>query len=484
MLSRESVQIGGQIAEAMMANGCALDVAPNSPIGILNNALHSVDVDKTGMEIGEELIKASTPLEHFRFDQHGGELEAIAKFIAPKLAGSISFARNEVSDLWKKTLAECTKAQAEAMQAKPIDVKIVPIVESEIFDDYAFEGLIKDFTTWAGKPRQKVSAELISKVNAAINAETFAKVTSTGIATLDEKVKTLIAKAEALGEWNMESSWYGLEDYTGLPFGTQIIRNRDIISFMFVRGLMAGKLRDVIGDLSEQDHLALSAYARFYGEHVNKRMGNIEIARGREEFALGGGSDKQLLVYKPKYLAWIKEGGSTEAVLGAILEHGSMPAANRAIGNVARYEQIYQRKSSLKKNVNTAKSNRIVDDTIRRCLNKFIEEEYADNVDKQAEYCARLKKKLYKMEYNSSRDLSDHVMVLVCLVIAHETNALDQLQGMEEYLRNNPEASVQEAAVHASTKIVADWLANGIMVKDVSSTNISNGRAPTLVKWD
>lgn len=482
MLTERSVQMGGQIADALLAQGYALDAHPNSPLGILNNSLHSVDVDITESEIGNELIKASTPLEHFRFDQHGGELENIAKFIAPKLAGSISFARNEVSDLWKKTLAACTKAQADAMSPRPIDLKIVPVQESEIFDDYAFENLIKGFTTWAGVPRKRVSGGLQDKVSDALNEESLKRCVATGIESLDAKVIKIIEEAHALNEWGLTTSWYGLEDYTAMPFGRQLIRNRDIISFMLVRGIAAGKLREVIGDISNEDQLALSAYARFYGEHINKRLNTIELIRNRDTFGLGGAKDKQLFVYKPAYLKWIKEGGSTEAALGAIIQGGSPNAVNNAIGNVEQYETVYRRAAAKGKNINAAKANRIVDDVIRRSLSDFIADEYRDDVTKQGEYGQRLKDKLYKMEYNSSRDLSDHVMVIVCLVIAEETNALDQLVGMEEYLRNNPEASVQEAAVHASTKIIADWLANGIQVKAVNVGKVTSSAEP-LVTW-
>lgn len=483
MLTERSVQMGGQIADALMAQGYALDVHPNSPLGILNNAMHSVDVEVDGSDISKELIKASAPLEHFRFDQHGGELENIAKFIAPKLAGSISFARNEVSDLWKKTVAACTKAQAEAMSPRPIDLKIIPIQESEIFDDYAFENLIKGYTTWAGVPRKRVSGDLQDKVSDALNEESFKRCVGTGIESLDAKIFKIIEEAQALGEWGLTTSWYALEDYTGMPFGRQLIRNRDIISFMLVRGIMAGKLQEVIGNISNEDNLALSAYARFYGEHINKRLGTIELIRNRETFGLGGADAKKLFVYKPAYIKWLKEGGSTEAVLGAVIQGGSPAAANNAIGNVEKYETVYRRKATKVKNINASKANAIVDNVIRNSLMEFIEEEYADNEAKRGEYGQRLKEKLYKMEYNSSRDLSDHVMVIVCLVIAHETNALDQLVGMEEYLRNNPEASVQEAAVHASTKIIADWLANGIHVKPTSIGNGIANRAKPLVSW-
>lgn len=483
MLSRSSVEIGGQIADALLSRGVTIGARPSTPLGILNGALHSVNVDAEGPEVGDELIKASTPLEHFRFDQHGGELENIAKFISPKLAGSISFARNEVSELWKKTVAECTKAQAEAMSKKTFDFVITPIVESDIFDDYAFESIIKDYTTWAGKPRERLDTKLEAKISDSLNKETFMKVISTGIASVDAKLATIVENAEKLGEWNMQSAWYGLEDYTNQPFGVQILRNRDIISFMFMRGIVAGKLREVIGDIDSHNKMIASKYMRFYGEHVSRRLETIELIRERKEFALGGetSNSKRLYVYRPSYLKWINEGGSSEAVIGAVLEHGNMAGANMAVDAVAKYEGVYKRKAYVNRNLTTAKANSIVDRTIKSCIIDYIEEEFEGDEQKKAEYHQRLADKLYKMEYNSVRDLSEHVMVIVCLVIAKDTNALDQMQGMEEYLANNPEASVQEAAVHAATKIIADWLANIIDVTGQTKISNNNGRS-TLVK--
>lgn len=469
MLTEETLNNAASIADMLADDGLVVQAMEGTPVDSLNAAMKFMTIDEI-TDVKTVLRKSAAQANGF--DPHNVELNKIASIITKKLGGLHRLARGVINDLIRDITKQSYEKQAELRAQKPIDLKIIPTMAMDIYDDQMLVTFLSRFGTARGPMAKRMPEDELEKIADFITPDTFIQCAKTGSEDIDNAVAKFVKENGAYAG----SIFKDTRSMSG-NIVSSYARVDDLAYALFLRGLMNGKLPDY--SLEDQPKFVALAVADAMRAHAEALVQRVNMVTKHEAAGgiLIGVVDNAVYVNHVRYMTWIKDnGGSAEAVMASFLENGRTAAAFKmAMDAPERYSNLYKMQTAKVKNVTNAKVNASVENIAFSVMSNWITGNEKLENDAKVEKSKALVTFVKETPYLGAREVHEWARQLVCKVVAPNTQVYAMLNSMEVYMEDNPEATVQQAAVQASSFVIANWIADQLVVTKVSNDRLQLG---------
>ena len=471
MLTRNAIAAAFPLAQMLAAKGIVLSAANITPVEqLVNLTLPQAQllVDQAGQlestpDFANALEAASKAELPDGSVPHDSTKQALIQAAKVAVSGTLHAAQNVVSPMIKRVAEDVENfIDSDAtLASKPMS--IVPIFYKEIWNSSVLE-------TLAGNHAGQYSNDLtLRPLNAPAPAD-WVEYLSIGVPSIDGELAKFVQ--ECAPEF-LDKIWketFGpragqlssvLNAPLGEPGGAYARADAAIIVFLAARKMSIaipdglnidlGVLRAYLAELSARGGQAIMAT-------VGRRQRDIE--RGLVVVSLPNGPSGDIYVLGDTYNVFLSNGGSPEAVFGAVLLQQTaairpQPKAEELVPMVAEWKgqlTLIQRRIELRR-------DEVMLQAMRQSISKIIAEAPAGLlVRPAAEHQERLVQAIQALKNVDSKHLWQTIRHLVCTSMFAHTDVEQLLIGIDRACESNPNMDIREVALLATTDYVVDWL--------------------------
>lgn len=454
MISNASAVAAERVANSITQAGVILTPINGTPLDVVTRTMQPIG------ELGENAIadavmRSSSPLTR-NFDAHSAEIGRVADMTAQQLLGNVRFVRSTINPLCREILTACNVAKANVEAESPLNINIINISPLPLFNSVRIEDMISRYNSIPLK-RNALDNKLVAKLR-------------DGATEVDLITAMKTTDASWNGEINKLITIIGLSDHTvnnlfldNVP--NYITGSRSVfedpvalVNFILFTGILAGRLETFnSSDISMNDRAAMSSLVAYYGTALKRQIEVIRKMATRGSFLLPIDSDKDTVyVYERMYRAWVEKDGSSEALIAAVANGGSLQAIEFDLVNdpgkyVELFEVIRKRALGRTRQMSLSAYRNIVEHE----LLSYIKED-SEPTDRAAQVL-NLQTFLSEYRLEATDDLTAYVKRATCEAIGKGTHAYFLQSEIDAYLADNDEATVQKASIHAVVKLMAKW---------------------------
>lgn len=474
MLSTKSIQAADALTANILDNGYVTWARADTYLATLINSMASTGNmrlvgDSTEAE-NNAIRTASMPLNPTIQDMHSAEMAEMATMVAGRISNIVSYTKNHINPVVLRILEKAEVVNSEIMNSGGVTTTIIPLRLHSTYSEATLDQILS-------------SARATTKYGKAIPQGDLNKLTNS--LTSDEFISILKTTSEYFNKQLfkiLEDSYPG-DTVRSLNVNAQenvargpveiFSKHDDLLSLLFLRGIYQGRHPSIsYSDLSSEAQTAVQSLIHFWGGRVINKMeqagsyisdGKVVITTRPEEDII--------YVNDTNYRSWLTKGGSSDSLIGAWLSKGRgvIPPTDMVLTNIKRFESIYTKQNQSSDTTSRIEAN--------SAIGKLVFHEVIDaitDLDTAIENKGAMKKDLNRIyqEHNITTfsNPDSYIRFMVCSTIGKGSDSLAVLTDMENYMKDNEDASPEEAAVEAISIRLAVFLANMIVVTPKSET--------------
>jgi hypothetical protein len=452
----QGTPLGELVSSNLSASAYALASSPEAPI-------------PSGMLLDDSKLRGvSGEVEH---DVAMNELVNLA---SKAITGNFDLARNGVIPAVKQVHDEySTFMRAMEVDAKQ-PVSIVPNVYHDIWSNPQLQGLVERFENVAlSEAKTTVSFPMI-------DGSALVEMLKTGIDSFDGVVQDWFENQPI----DKPMQTYHKVFVGGAPVGRQtnavhrtpegdLDRNDLLLVFMIASNfeehmpdgmtVELDRVRLILSRIREQAGRAINA--EFKRRDRDRRIKNLvyRVAKYDWEYTTDGRTT--VMVNNDVYKAFLEEGGTPEAIYGAVVTGGSTEY-HSLVENKEVNEKRWAKYAALHSQKVAAQIYTSQREAARRAMTKFINDQDVEELPlDRVDMHQRVLKVLGGMNPKDFQDDLTAIRCLVCDVLYAHTNVRMVLDAMDAAGTNDPNMNARECALMSVIDLVARWMASQINVK-------------------
>lgn len=464
MLKYDNVNGAAAITNMLTDEEMTLCPKAGSPIAFLNAAMTAVPFEE-GKDKGEDTVVRMSDN-----NVHTTELVETVKLMKNKLAGLHNFVRNSVNPLIKETLTDFYVRKAELENTAPIKLKMVPLSPNVIYEDWKLAAVLAPWEEETFSGNVDLPDTFVAAVDDFLTVDSFVVTCSTGSDELDEFIRSNAAVDDLV-----PNTWF--KNVPSADSSHKVfIEHHDMIDMFFIRGLLNGRLPDFPVELIDSNvRAALTTAMRVKAQQLLNRLSRMDtILENTSGNFFISAVDSIMYVNHSLYVTWLEGNGTVEALTGAIMSHGfTREAVGEAMEQPDTYAGILATKMGQKKALSLVKIRSELEDTVSSKLTGWINSKEDFDLQQRATMHKRLAEQISNAPYGISRDEHDWVRETVCKVMAKDLFAYELLDTMEAHLASDENSTVEDAAIYASSYVLAKWIATLVEVTKSKNTRFA-----------
>lgn len=465
MIDSSVIAPAQQLSAEYTANGKVLSVASAGPLSDLVSSLRVMN--HRAENVMSEVIMASQP-QNGGLDRHTFEKDKQVAQLTELMNSTINYTKNYINVHIQETMKGVEEIQ-NRVEAETVtgNIRVKAVSKASILDSEYLEMLLGG-VVGKGDPSLSLSDETVTRAWRSASATdiiTTMRTASDGFnADLAKFISTYYPgdsiKMLSLNDNSMVSTGQ-VETYE---------KNHDLALFLFLSGLYAGRHPSVSFDsLSEGDRRAIKSMINFWGSKVNSRLDFMGMLAKNSKVILKTDAEKDTIyVNKTPYTKWLSEGGTSDALIGYWLSTGKSASATNAdiaLANSDRFIKQFNRNQKLAMSNMQLAVNREAEKYIVRKVISIINDEIKDEAEKK-EMVIKANKLYRKMDISAFDSIDDYCRLMVCKTIGKDSDAYEILTTMTDFMKENPEATIDEAVLVAASDRLVEVVFGQIQVFD------------------
>ncbi len=481
MLRKKDIMGARDLTYSLLDKNLMATPVQGSPLSVLNKAVaqtmvlsgesHPANPESLTTREGQ-LMKTANSADLRGIEVHNVELNAIAKRAAELVANSINHARNVVNPLILDIVESAKDVKESLVNDGLMTRRIIPVEVPAVYNTAFISELVNRHNNLPSDAKP-LDMDLAEMLTADITLEDALLIMATRNTRVDESIAEL-AKENSELVTNLLTG-YGLTEKIEQKYGMDFYNNHlAIFSYLYLLGIKNGRNASIdYARLTPEEALAVSNAINYYGYYVNRQLKRfdqdlVEKVLIITDYNYWAG----IHVLSQIYMEFLDEGGSNEAILGAMSVNNGNGGARRSdqaklMANPAVYVELYDRVMRTANAKNRMKTNAAIDQLIISKVSEHVRENYEDPKERK-ELIDEVVEEVAETPYNHAVDLDAHALRIVCDVLTEDKyDAYSILTGMRAYLKDNPEASVKTAALLATADLVAKWVVGQIQLSPV-----------------
>ena len=476
MLTKSSITAAYPLAQLLAERNQVLFCAVESPLSILTrdtiNGLAVFEGAGEGISnpsIDQQLLTTtSMPVDVNGSSLHDATMEETIQLLTKSVSFVLNHTRNTVLPLIKQVASETQSymdARAEGALA-PLD--IVPYYFKGIWNSPVFQDLVARY--------ENVPLTQVKLRGGAIECDCgddVAQLLLTGAGSFDDEVRGFVRE---VGPDQVKKVWDAL--FGGQATSTDVILgarydrfDTSAIAFLMARRMSMDVPKGINMGLGEwKEYVASIVQAAGVGCYLAYRTRDLDMRSNRLIISAPVGDEPRgsIIVVGDVYDRFLKEGGSPEALFGAL--YSNEPRTYTALLQQAEFHcKVWKRINSLNITNLSFERYRAMVEGLRLAVSKVINEMADDDLPAaRAELQNRLNERLTHVKQKDMEDIYHVARKAVCRVIFPHTDAEKMLLAIDAAAEANPELDPREAALMATIEYISQWLASLIQVDKVS----------------
>jgi hypothetical protein len=469
MLSQTSINSAFPLAALVSRQGVALGVKPQSALADLLDARDSQPFDDGEVQSPAQRVLAdSTATDENGDCDHCTELDRLADLGARAAAFTMDVARNQVTPKVKEVVA-ATEAYIDAVRNKKLSPLLVqPKFQASIYDSADLRGLLSKY--------EKAPNRDVTPVQLAAQWDNAATVgpLCTGITSFDADLSRHFEGREGEAQALWQKYFSNVPGQYRSANWREDLRNPDdaLVIFLGANTLAASD------DVAEGTSVDLPAY-RAYLESIKEQAGShLTYLLDRDQSAMnarrlvanapqasrpGDPLSGVISVYGPTYNQWLQDGGSPEALCGAVL-HGASLDYDALLTNASTHSAAWGRHLNV---LNAQLAFELRAATIQGLklalldTGKSIPEDER-RIDGET-LLSEVQTRLTKLTNEDLENLYAIAENEVCALFYPHTDAKNFLSAMGAKAESMPGVDMREVAGACLADYVAGWVASAIV---------------------
>lgn len=411
-------------------------------------------------------------------------LEEMVISSANKVKTNIQVAQQEVMPLVRAVVEDVERAIAERVDSISLNMSVKPSTALQLWSSGKIQTYLPSRDeSYAGVDTQSPSCFV------ARPAELF-ELVKTGAPSLDAEIQEWL---EALNDSQcvLDAAWKGVFAHGQATemsryILTRLDNNEKMAVFLIANNLLArdpGDIVDLVDDISLRDlQTSLTLAKRIAGLGLQAIFDRADIAVANkllilsaptaeelEDVRKGGDSQIDILVSGPVYEAFLAQGGTPDAIIGAVLHTGPFAKFDQIIESQQMYEGIAERTAIIVRETAIAKKVSVVVDQLRKSIYGHVEsivEDRSAYIARCAEIGPCVEQALVNVNSDCLRDVHNLVTDIICKVFYDETyDVRIVIENINRHGRNAPGVSIRELATLATYDYVARYLVGQLVAR-------------------
>ena len=480
MLSIDTINRAIRVAEESVLEGKRLRPISGSPLFELCQSTYLFNqglVDTDSNYVGKEEI-ASASVENYSEDsnnrEHNSQLDELIGKIANSVSSHLSYARNVVLSSVKdytervsKDIAEYEPSEVSSFEVRQYSLPRVMVssqFESEMKSQIGYGALEpKGVTTYGSmgadelfgmiqygsSDYDRMIAEWLQGCGTDVLVSVWLKYWMDPLTS---------GSSESVGEWLKDKE-------------TRV--DRALALYYVARGVKvkmpegSGMSADELEEKCNEHIKAAMWYLRAELEEWRKLVqSNILVISSNSR-------KKLIIVNKPVYRDWIKNGGSNEALLGAMVHKLGLTTVQQYTENMEKCLKAWNTYVSLSE---TAHANKITNQYLTSLRTHYVamlsestgdEELIKKSANHNQEVLDRLERELAITSSSDIADLPGTCLRIMAKARYYYTDSYQILKDIDDALKANPELDAKQAALRATINYVTSYLTAQVKVEPV-----------------
>lgn len=474
------------VAELQMAN---IEVCPipGTPFYNLINEIASLSglimADATGVMTPEQAIEQVMMIVNTD-DAYKDLLQEMISGTAAKVKTNIQLAQQEVLPLIRSLVEDVERAVAERVDSTSLNVSIKPTTSIGIWSSGKLQTYLpsqdenynsydtQSPSCFIAKPAEL--NELVLTGAASLDGEIVEWLGSLADSTsvLEAAWNTIFAKAQST-----EMSRYIL---------SKLDNNEKLAVFLIANNLTTrdtGDLVDLVEGISLRDlDNSINLAKLISGIGVQSIFDRADTAVANnllilsaptveelEDVRKGGDTLIEILVSGPVYESFLAQGGTPDAIIGAVFHKGPYVKFDDILESQQSYERIAERTAIIVRETAISKKVSVVIDQLRKSIFKHLEaivEDASEYKNRADEISARLEPLLAEVHSEAIKNMYDVVTGIVCsLFYDDKYDVKIIIDNINRQGKANSGVAVRELATLATYDYVARYLVGQLVAR-------------------
>lgn len=433
-----------------------------SPLAKLVEAMNSMNPGNT--DVMSEVVKGVEPLNH-GVDKYQFNKDQIVDHVGKLCSNILNFAKNEINPIVKEILVGVEKIKEEQDQiavnagARIVPVSLDPVVVSPIMEH--------ELTSVVGDG-DFVPLDITLYEDLWINTE------------VNEIIKMLMTSNEAFNaslmslietnfpDGTIKSASFQSRNNLAKNIEERFSKNCDVIAFLFLKAVKQNKHPRVdFGELTKDQQGSISMLTNFWGRAVINRTRSASSLAGSGRVVLGINVEECIIkVHLANYTKWLESGGTTDALIGYWYHTGkgsNLSNLDRINMDKERFEETFRRQ----RNQAVAASRVALDSKVERYITDRVHnviDERITETQERDQMKAKANKIRSGMSISSFGSYDKYCRLVVCKTIGKDSDALEVLNGIDNYLEEHADAEMDEAIFHVYSMLVVKAVFGSVLV--------------------
>lgn len=468
MLTKSAIAAAAPLAQLFANRNICLEPAQGSSLGILTRPLVAplAAVAETGAEGGlnefaEALHEASQASEDGVNFEHDSTMQHLQQQVVNVLRFNLQLARGQVTEQITELVTGLDELSREVEDATINRLKIVPspltpATESGMFDEIAqryAETRAADLKLSIVIPQPEDVLSYVSTGTMAYDSALQETVDERGG---EDYVRGIWDRLFVRGASRLEEL-FPLTDphqWADLSIAFVIVKNVQVNLPANINAPLE-QVQDYLSQLSSQLGRMIAVAAR--RRQLNQRSQRVILATPQ-------GHQGEVMVNSDVYNQYLDDGGTPEAVLGAVASNEALSSASDLIQDKSRLERQWAAARRIQQETVAANRFSAAVDHLRMHIGRLIADLPEDQVselyqgDRSVVY-GRLEQYLMTLNISLLDDTWNQVRRVLCGVLYPHTAVEVILQGIDREAAHMPDGDVNEAATLAVVDYFVEWMA-------------------------
>lgn len=418
----------------------------------------------------------------------GGDFKAMLEEMiissADKVKTNIQVAQQEVMPLIRSVVEDVERAIAERVDSISLNMCVKPSTSIALWSS----GKLQTYLPARNEQYGSYDTRSPSCFNAQ-PAELF-ELVKTGASSLDAEIQEWL---ESLTDSTcvLDAAWKtifarGTPTEMSNYILTRLDNNEKMAVFLIANNLVArdaGELVDLVADISLRDlQTALAQAKTIAGLGVQAIFDRADIAVANkllilsaptaselEDIRKGGDNNVEVLVSGPVYEAFLAQGGTPDAILGAVLHTGPNAKFDQILESQQMYEAVAERTSIIVRETAISKKVSVVVDQLRKSVFGHVEsiaEDRSAYIARSEEIGPAVEAFLVGVNSDCLRDMHNLVTDLICQVFydgGYDVRII--IENINRHGRHAGDVNVRELATLATYDYVARYLVGQLVAR-------------------
>lgn len=475
MISNKHIDIAMRVADQLQQNNIVLEPRDGTPIGLLSSTLTgAVATSVTPNQYHEVIGGASRVIGKAQGTEslHDEKMEWTVELVLKGVTKDLEIAKNVVKPTISQVLDELEKHVAQAFSTSAAGIELVQRDVPKVFLNQKIENLFERYKTL---PLSNIKTMLVFPDLAP--AEIRRRV-NTG----DDELNELIAEVADVNDLEeLVSSYrhYFTKDGHSELQLTGALDKSSAVKLLLMYFLTIGLEYDLPEGVNASANgvgLYLKTLRGALGAAVYRQLRAIERAVEDKELITsvqGSLADRKVYLNRTVYDNFLNEGGTPEAILGAVASNHSF-SFNSILLNRSKLEKIWETQLENIHAKNNMNKLTLVTTALRKIIAKIINdlEVIPDGAGTKGDMQRRLVTATSNFFLTDMEKLPQSIKRIVFEVLYPEqTNArfiIDTMDAKEVDDSQDPEA-YRRAAAEVARQLIAQWLVKNVAVGRVTN---------------